>query len=102
MTAPAVDLPAFPGLTPVRLPDFTREAWTTTGARRIEVGDIVSPTTDRRIEQTVVTEIARRTDSNGREWIGFRGYDLAGGENAFNRPANSSILVRCDTRYLPV
>jgi hypothetical protein len=98
--AAGADLPAFPGLTPVRLPDFTREAWTTTGMHRIEVGDIVCPCTDRRFERTVVTEITRRTDANGREWIGVRGHDLAGGENAFNRAANSSILVRCDARYV--
>lgn len=96
----ASTLPAVPGLHLVPTPDFDREQWTTTGAHRIELGDIVSPFDD--LTPTVITEIDRRSLGDGPEYFLFRGYDLTGFTPCpvvFNAGLNDSLQVRCDLRY---
>lgn len=95
-------LPDVPGLRQVPTPDFDREQWTTTGAHRIEVGDVVSPFDDL-TTPTVITEIDRRSLGDDREYFLFRGYDLTGFTPrpvVFNKPLNASLPVRCDVRYV--
>lgn len=94
-------LPAVPGLRLVQTPDFDREQWTTTGAHRIELGDVVSPFDD--LTPTVITEIDRRGNGDDREYFLFRGYDLTGFTPCpvvFNASLNDSLPVRCDLRYV--